>query len=122
MPGFLLIKNELSIETWNGIVHALLSNGTATVGLAQIHDLCTCIDGFVVDGVNSTVLDPVGWPFGDPWAPTVEEGEEDENLEDSNDNNSYDDDNNDMADAVANSFVIWTWAMSCQGSSSLIFC
>ena len=102
-----LINDSLSIKTWNGIVHALLRNGTAKVGLAQIHDLCAYIDGFVVDGINSSVLYPVGSPFGDSWAPIVKEGEEDKNVEDWNNNNSDDDDDDDdMPDAVANPFVI----------------
>ena len=90
-------------------MHALLNNGT--VDLVPIRDLSACIDGFVANGIDLTVLCPIGWPFGNPWVLIVNNDNEviDNLANDNSDNENNKNSGTGGENMFVNHFIVWMW-------------
>ena len=62
----------------------------------------------LLTGIDSTVPCPVGWPFGNPWAPIADNGDEVvDNLANNNSDNENDENGGTVGDGIfTNHFVI----------------
>jgi hypothetical protein len=80
-----IIDNDMTTSNWNNMATGLLNYGMT---FAQIIQVRLYIQGFIDDGIDSSVAFPDSWTYANPWAPHDDEIVPDENASDVGDDDS----------------------------------